>query len=147
MALLAASAVAGAAHTGTTNETQVLAVALPPIGPNAGLFVRVRVSFASSANNKTTRIRVGSVSGATLASNTSSTTTAAVIEATIRNRGSSASQSCTWTTNRGTDALMQLNAANTAADLSVAQNLVVGAQLQSGAESMTIESYEVWLLP
>jgi hypothetical protein len=148
MTLLAASAVA-VSVTGTTSETVLATVTIPAgaMGLNGGVRIVTRWSMAASANNKTSRHRLGGIAGSVIAS-VPSTTSTALLESSSRNRGSPSSQYHMAHGNRGTDLVMAVLSATTSAiDMTQAQDLVITGQLALGTETLTLDNYEVWLLP
>lgn len=147
--LLAASAVA-ASITGTLTETALATIPIPAgvLGLNGGIEIRSVWSTTNSANSKTMRTRLGGIGGSqfmTLAVTTSATTSD---ERRIRNRNSASSQ--IGSAPAGTTGYLA-NTANTlptgAVNTAAAVDLVLSAQLANTGETITLESYEVWLLP
>lgn len=142
--LLAASAVK-VDLTGTTAETTLASVAIPPLGPNSILDVRTVWTYANSANTKTLRVRLSGASGTAFGS-IAATTTASCFDATkIVNRGATNSQ-IGWTQNANSGGSNLITQPTTAAvDTSLATTLVISGQLGLGTETATLEAYEVWL--
>jgi hypothetical protein len=147
--LLAASAVA-VPLTGTTNETALATVSIPAgsMGLNGAVQVSTAWSITSSANNKTMRVRFGGVSGTQyLASALTTNTTLGDIR-TIRNRGAANSQvGMLSATNPGGYGNTSNAITTGAIDTAAAVDVVISGQLASAAETITLEAYEVWLLP
>lgn len=146
---LARSAVA-ASLTGTVSETALATVTIPAgaMGLNGGLEVRTVWSVTNSANTKTCRVRLGGVSGTAHLS--SSLTTSATLHdfRRIRNRGSAASQVCSTAATAASPVGNSGVAVTTSViDTSVSQDVVISGQLGLGSETITLEAYEVWLLP
>lgn len=147
--LLAASAVA-VSTTGDTNENilATVAIAAGAMGLNGGLEIRSTWTVTNSANTKTVRVRLGGIGGtqymgqALTASNTFGDTRR------IRNRNSAASQ----VGSIGSSSASPVGASGVAVttstiNTSVAQTLVFTGQNGLASEIITLENYEVWLLP
>jgi hypothetical protein len=146
--LLCASAVA-ASVTGTTNETVLATCTIPAgaMGVNGGIEVRTLWTFTNSANAKTWRIRLGGVGGTQFMALTTTTNASSSDIRRIRNRGAANSQvgspagiSSYYSANPN---VVTIGAVDTA----VSQDLALTAQLALAAETITLESYEVWVLP
>jgi hypothetical protein len=147
--LLAASAVA-ASVTGTTSETALATIRIPAgaMGTSGGIEVRTTWSTTNSSNAKQLRIRLGGTSGTQFLA--ASSTTFAVLAGTtrIKNRGSASSQVATYPSNAITGAGSNTSAVTTGTvDTSAAQDLVLSGQLATSSETITLEAYEVWVLP
>lgn len=148
--LLAATAVA-ASVTGTTSETVLATVSIPPgaMGLTGAIEVRTIWSGTASANNKTYRVRLGGASGSQVLSIVLTTTPNLSDVRRLRNRNSASSQLCSAGGGGpvggfgSTDSSIVATSINTA----VAQDLVISAQLAISSETATLEGYEVWLLP
>lgn len=148
--LLAASAVA-ASVTGTTNETALATVTIPAgaMGLNGAIEIRTVWMFTNSANTKTLRVRLGGIGG-TVFLNVAPTTTASSTDTRrIRNRGSAASQVGSAPASQVPGLIGSSSSFITTGtvDTSAAQDLVISGALALGTETITLESYEVWLLP
>lgn len=147
--LLAASAVA-VSVTGTTAETALATVTIPAgaMGLNGAIEVRSSWTHTNSANAKSLRVRLGGIAGTAFLA-LSNTAAASVSDMRrIRNRGAANSQvgSCAAATT--TPVGSSGNALVTGAvDTSAAQDIVISGQLALNTETITLESYEVWLLP
>lgn len=144
--LLGASAVA-MALTGTTSEAVMATVPVPAgaMGLNGGLKVEAIWGITNSANAKVMRTRLGGLAGTSLGS-TSLTANASYAESRIiRNRNSASAQvSYLGTGGTGsTTAAIGVASINSA----VAQDLVLTGAPANAADSITLQSYEVWLLP
>lgn len=136
--------------TGTTSETALATCAIPgsAMGLQGAVRVVTRWSMPTSANAKTVRIRHGGASGTTIALTAYTTNTFAMLEATVVNRGSASSQYYFGFGTRASDVVMYSTTPGTAAVNSAhSQDIVISMQLASAAESVSLESYEVWLLP
>lgn len=149
MSLLAASAVA-ASVTGTTSETALATVTIPggAMGLNGGVEIRSTWSYTNSANNKFLRAKFGGAGGTAFLDATQTATATWGDSRRIRNRNSLASQVGSMST-AGTGGVGSSSAAvvTGAINSAVDQTIVFTAQLALGTETITLESYEVWLLP
>jgi hypothetical protein len=147
--MLGRSAVA-ASVTGTTTETALATVTVPAgaMGPNGGIEIRSVWSFTNSANNKTLRVRHGGVAGTQFLTLIQTTNASYSDVRRIRNRASAASQIGSMAAGAsgglGTNSAALVTGAN---DSSTALDVVLTGQLALGSETLTLESYEVWLLP
>lgn len=134
--------------TGTTNETTLATVSVPAgaMGLDGGIHIYSTWSMPSSANAKTLRTKYGGAAFVTF-----SLTTSAVMSdmRRLRNRNSASSQVAS--TFNGTSNALGISgagaASTTAIDSSVAQDVVFTGQLALGTETLTLENYEVWLVP
>jgi hypothetical protein len=148
MTLLAASAVA-IPLTGTTNETTLATVAVPAgaMGLNGAVEIRTTWSNTNSANNKTPRVRFGGASGTVYFAVILTTTVAYLdIPRRIRNRNSASSQ-VGVTSSGGTFGTSGGAPTTSTVDTSATVDVVITGQLANSGENLTLESYEVWLLP
>lgn len=148
---LARAAVA-ASVTGTLVETALATVSLPAgaMGVNGGIEVRSSWSVTNSANNKTIRVRLGGPAGSQHLNLPITTTNSFADLRHIRNRNSAASQVGSASASAGGVSGSTTVAAalsTSAVDTSAAQDLVISGQLALGTETISLESYEVWLLP
>jgi hypothetical protein len=149
MTLLAASGVA-VALTGTTNETAMATISIPAgaMGLNGGVMVKSVWSYTNSANAKTIRGRLGGIAGTTFLSFGATVTSAmSDMQRRFRNRGSASSQICSLPVGSFTNGGSTSAPATMAIDTAATQDVVLSGQLASAAETITLESYEVWLLP
>lgn len=147
--LLAASAVA-VSVTGTVSEIALATVPVPAgaMGVNGAIMVKSQWSYTNSANNKVVRTRFGGIAGAQIMAATATATAAIVdMERRLRNRGAANSQICSLNNGLFTPGSSTSTQTTTAVDTSVAQDVVFSGQLASAGETITLESYEVWLLP
>jgi hypothetical protein len=146
--LLAASAATGMSHTGNTNETALATISVSPPGPNGGIEVRTVWSYTNSGNNKTLRVRLGGIGGTAYLALVPTTTTTLSDSRRIRNRNSNSSQVGSFSAaNSGGFNTSSAAVVTSSTDWSAAVDLVISAQLASAGETITLESYEVWLLP
>jgi hypothetical protein len=147
--LLAASAVA-VSVTGTTAETALATVTIPAgaMGINGGLQIWTTWSYTNSANTKTPRIRLGGAAGAVHLAPALTTSATFSDVRRIRNRASASAQVCSTASVAAAPIGTTTVAPTTSAvDTSAAQDLVITGQLALGTETITLENYEVWLLP
>lgn len=147
--LLAASG-AAVSHTGNLTETALATVSIPAgaMGLNGGLLIYATWSMTNSANSKTPRIRLGGLSG-TIVSGAGHTAAATFHDIRrVRNRNSASSQVFSFAAGSAAVIGPTTGALSTGAvDTSAAQDLVFSAQLANAGETLTLENYEVWLLP
>lgn len=144
--MLARSAVA-ASVTGTLSETALatLTIKAALMGANGQLRITTLWSHTNSANNKTLKIRLGGISGATMLDVTNTTTLSTHMINTIRNRNAANSQianfsiATSFTTNAAVNP-------TSAVDTTAAQDLVLTGTLANTGETITLESYSVELL-
>jgi hypothetical protein len=148
--LLCASAVVSMSVTGTLTETALATCTIPAgaMGLNGGVMIYSTWTVTNSANNKTTRIRLGGIGG-TAHNDTVWTTIATVPDARrIRNRNSASSQvGSTAAASGGGFSTTSGAVVTSSVDTTAAVDLVFTGQLANTGETITLESYEVWLLP
>lgn len=153
--VLARSFAGLSAHTGTTNETVLWTYAMPAGLMGANGILRIKAFFSSitnSANTKTFRVRMGAagngLAGSIMAATGALTTlTQAMLAAEIANRNAANSQYCLSFSQRVTDQLLTGNSVTTATrDTATAQDIVITAQLASGAETVTPDGYLIELV-
>jgi hypothetical protein len=146
--LLAASAVA-ASVTGTVNETALATVTIPggAMGLNGGLHIHTTWSHTNSVNNKTLRARLGGIAGTQYMTQVATTTASLSDFRRVRNRNSASSQ--VGATGAASVPYGATGAAivTSAVDMSASVDLVLSGQLASAGETITLENYEVWLVP
>lgn len=145
--LLAASG-AAVSHTGNTNETILATVSLPGNTMKAKSALRITTLWTvnNDADAKTGRIRLGGLSGAQIMALNMASTVTYQLQHIVRNRDVINSQVFQVVT-AGSSFTNSSGSPGTASiDMSVAQDLVFTAQLASGADSITLESYMVELL-
>jgi hypothetical protein len=137
-------------HTGNTDETALATVSIPAgaMGLNGGLLIYSTWTTTNSGNNKTPRVRLGGIAGTAFVGPTITTTATFSDIRRIRNRNSASAQvastgAATGLSTGTTTVAVTTGTVNTA----VAQDLVFSAQLANGTETITLENYEVWLLP
>ncbi len=142
--VVAASAVA-VPLTGSTNETTLATVTIPPLGPRDRLRVTDVWSFnAANANVKTGRIKLG---GQTLGSSVGTNFLNLAHFTDICNRNAQNAQIARanptgyggWGGSTGA-------VFTGTVDTSIAQDLIITGQLASGADTMTLESYLIELI-
>lgn len=92
--VLYSSAVAEAAHTGTTSQTVIRSITIPAgiMRNNGSIHYMVTWSFTNNANNKTLQVLLGGTGGTTHSSRTVTTNASGQIEGVITNRNSVSSQ-------------------------------------------------------
>lgn len=146
--LLAASSVA-IPLTGTVVETVMATVSVPggAMGANGGLEIRTVWTYPNSVNNKVLRVRFGGIGGTQYLASTVSTTVVYSDVRRIRNRNSASSQVGSYAVGSFSVGASTSAPPTGALDTSTSQDLVLTGQLASAAETITLESYEVWLLP
>jgi hypothetical protein len=141
------SAVQQPALTGSTSEAVLGTVVIPAgsMGPNG--YIRCTAIFSgitNNANNKSVRFRLGGLSGTNFSSATDTTNVSAIHTCEIHNRNSVAAQVGWGVGSRGTDGLQQFTSPQTGTiDTTVSQAVVVTAQLATGTDSITLESFHV----
>lgn len=132
----------------TLVETALATVTIPAgaMGLNGGLMIVSAWTFTNSANVKTLRVRLGGIGGTAFLSTGPTTNVTFMDIRHIRNRGSMSSQigSLSGSAPIG---LTSNTFITGAIDMSVAQDLVFTGQLALNSETLTLERYEVWLLP
>jgi len=145
---LGRSAVANS-HTGDVVEFTYATIPVPgnALGVDGGIAVRLFYTFPASTNNKIFRVRFGGAS----AHNANTATAANVsmpISFNFRNRGLTNSQACgPATVGDGTDTASAVVPTTMAVDSTANQNLTITGLLASAAETITLEKYEVILMP
>lgn len=148
--LLGASAVA-VSHTGDTNETALATVSIPAgaMGTNGGIEVNTVWTITSSGNNKTLRVRLGGIGGTGVLGAVLTAVAQYSDSRRVRNRNSASSQVVSAGLSAPAGGLGSTAAAvaTAAVDTSTAKDLVISAQLANSSETITLEMYEVWLLP
>lgn len=135
--------------TGTTAETALATVSVPggAMGPNGGLLIYTSWSYTNSANAKTPRIRFGGPAGTQYFSSAQGTSASVHLVHRIRNRNSASSQVGGSSATGGIGGVSSGALVTSALDTSLAQDIVLTGQLALGTELISLESYEVWLLP
>jgi hypothetical protein len=148
--LLAASAATGMSVTGTTNETALATVSIPAgsMGTSGGLHVYTTWTMTNSANSKTPRIRLGGIAGTAFMAVGFTTAASFADFRRIKNRGAANSQVAAAPAAASSPFGASSSAVTAGAvDTSAAQDLVISGQLTNTGETLTLESYEVWLIP
>jgi hypothetical protein len=147
--LLGGSGVA-ASVTGTTDETALATVSVPAgtMGLSGAVEIRTTWTYTNSANSKNLRVRFGGIAG-TQYGLIGVTTTATLSDVRrIRNRASASSQVSSATSGLSTpygtsSSAIVTSSINTASAVDVS----ITGQLTNTGETITLEQYEVWLLP
>lgn len=135
--------------TGTLAETVLATVTVPAgaMGINGGLHVHSAWSYTNSANNKQLRAKLGGLAGTSHASIPVSTTAGLADMRRVRNRGAANSQVGSAAAGASAFSLGGSGPTVSAIDTSVAQDVVFTGTLALVGETITLESYEVWLTP
>jgi hypothetical protein len=142
--VLGASAVA-TSHTGDTNPSTLATIAVPAnaMGANGMLRITAQWSFTNNANAKVTSISLG---GTAFGSQSIASSASARSQTQIANRGASNSQ--VGPTPAQANFGGAAGAVTTAAiDTTQAQSITIGATLANAADTATLESYLVELMP
>lgn len=139
---LIAKSGAAVSHTGNTTETTLVTIPIPAntLGANGVLFVTTMWTNTSSANVKTSRVKLG---GITIGSAAATVVTTIRMDTTLFALNATNSQSTVSFASRGSDAILVQNAQLSAVDMTVDQSLVITAQLSLGTETMTLIGYLV----
>jgi len=147
---LGRSAVA-VSHTGDTSETLLASVTVPAnaMGANGRLVIDTLWSFTGSANSKTPRVRFSGAGGTVYMSHiiTSGTAVTAHYETTISNRGATNSQVGGGVSQFGGVGTSTAALVTSSVDTTAATTVYITGQLASAGETITLEAYEVRLLP
>lgn len=140
---LAASA-AAISHTGGTNETALVSIAIPPLGPKDHILVDLQWGYTNSGNNKTLRSRFHTEAGTsgTVVCTTVGTTTAADRDI-FRGANRDAVNSQIWGMATGGAVSSSSGNVATSVDTSVGAYLNITAQLANSGETITLDSYLV----
>ena len=142
-----ASAVSGAADT-AENILATVTVPANLLGLNGGLLAYSTWSYTNSANVKTLRLRFGGIGGTQYLLTTRTTEILMHDLRRIRNRNSASSQvggaNSSMLSGLGASASALITSAN---DTTAAVDLVLTGQKATAGETLTLESYEVWLTP
>lgn len=140
--VIAQSAVASPI-TGTTTETTLATITVPAnvMGANGRIEITTMWSTTNSANNKTLRVKFGSL---TMQSIVMTTNASIQVTAIIANRNNTASQVASPNSSTGTGATT--NAVQTASiDTTAAVTILITGQLANTGETITLEAYSVKL--
>jgi hypothetical protein len=150
---VAAASAVQVTHTGDTNETVAATIAIPAgIGANAQIEVEVLWGKSGTAGTMTHRVRFGASGAGTGGTQMLSTTPGATNLSTsakvrIANRNSASSQVSNHVQTTGgwgpSTTAVSTSAINTAS----AAEVVITYQLANGADTATLESYIVRVLP
>ena len=140
-----ASSAAQLSHTGDTNEHVFATITVPAgaMGINDILEVDTHWSVTNNANAKTCRVRLGGVSGTQFLTVSPASNVQFQDKRRIRNRGAlnsqvgfSAGSATAFNTSSGA-------VVTGAVDMSVAQDIVISAQLGNSGDTVNLESYDV----
>lgn len=145
---LAHSFVASAAHTGTTSETAIATISLlaAVIGANGWLEITTMWACNNNANAKTPRVRFGGIAGTSYELQAMASNVSQRDLTIIANRNSQGSQ-IGRVSGQGAGGYGVSTAApqTGAIDTSIAQTIVLTAQLANAGDNMTLEGYSVTL--
>jgi hypothetical protein len=145
--VVAQSAVASSALTGTTDETALATIALPAglLGTTRTLRVTAYFTMTANTNVKTPRIRLGGISGTSMnAAVSGAAVSAQIMRVEFSARGSTTSQIATGTAGRGSDNIQTLLAhVSGAQNTAIALDLVISGQLANSGDSLILERYVV----
>lgn len=135
--------------TGTTTETTMETVVIPGgvVGPNGSVRITSYWSCTNNANNKTLRIRLGSIAGTSYMAPVISSN-AVVHQVTIIRAANSQSSQKGY--NPGSFGGLGANSGNgvtSSVDMTVNQNLLFTGTLAVGTDSLVLESYTIEILP
>ena len=128
-------------RTGSTAEVVLATINIPPLQQNSQIRVNFLSSVTNNANTKTLRVRFGGTSGTIYYLNSQTSTVNTQGFVIIRNRGLTNSQvgaPYVLVTGSSAGALV-----TSSVDTSSASTIVISGQLQSGADSVSLESYTV----
>lgn len=141
--VLATSAVA-VSHTGDTNETALATITIPAnlLGPNDRVTVEFGCSYTNSANTKTIRVRLGSISGTAIIQTAPTTTASTRMLGGFQNRNSLASQVAITNTSGSLGASSGDFVTDTV-NFANQQQILITGQLASAGETITLNSYEI----
>ncbi len=116
------------------------------MGLNGGLHIMSTWTYTNGANDKTMRGRLGGIGGTAFFTSLQTTTASYSDFRWIRNRGAANSQvgGQLGATIIGTSGNANVTGA---IDTASSTTFVLSAQLESAGESITLQSYEVWLTP
>lgn len=134
------------AVTGTTAETTLATITIPAdaIGPNGSVEVDCWWSITSSANNKTTRIKVAG----NIISFTAATTSAVMAQrGRLANRNSRTSQITGLPSVAAGFGSSSTSMSTFSIDTAIAQDITITAQLANASDTINLESYVVRILP
>jgi len=128
--------------TGSTAETVLATVKIPAksLGRNGAIRTTALYRVTNSANNKTLRMRLGGLAGASMGSFITLNTLSARLVFAFQNQDNPASQVAIDGGGFGASASAILTGM---VDTSVEQDLVLTGQLANGADSIVLESYTI----
>jgi hypothetical protein len=144
--VLAASAVESAVHTGDTNLTTLVTIAVPgnTLGANGRLRITVLYRFTGTAGTKTPTISFGGTTFFTAPSGTTGLSWRLQVE--VSNRNATNSQVSQTVAGGGGFASSAADVATATIDTTASQNILLQGQLANGGDSIAVESYLVELL-
>jgi hypothetical protein len=125
-----------------TNEKTLFTLAIPPMGVNTQLLVRMVWTLTNSANNKTIKVKLGAT---TLYSNNLTTSATDVRDIFIRNRAATNAQVMGFGNSalygNGTGAVQ-----TSAVEMNAGASMTVTCQKASSGEVQTLESVDVFII-
>lgn len=128
-----------------TNENVLATVDIPVLGPKDQLFWTTRWSYTNSANNKVLRNRFGGIAGNIYGTVTVTTTASTTDYRSMGNNGATNAQTG-FAGGIGSIAATSSAMQTSAVDTSVPTTLVFTGQKATGAETLTLSGYIVWLV-
>jgi hypothetical protein len=129
--------------TGTTAEQTAATISLPALGPNSVVVIKTWHSCTNNANAKNIIARIG---GTSIGSYNVPSAVSDSIERRLANRGATNSQLVTPATLSSSYGSSTSGFLTTAIDTSVPTTLTLIIQLSNGADTMTLEAYEVTVI-
>ena len=134
---------AASSHTGNTNETILKTISIPAgaMGANGRVEVWAQLSWTSTANNKTFRVRLGGIGGTNFGSYAVTTTGAGQLLLHIDNRNATNSQI------GGLYSSSAIASVTSAVDTTAAVDLVITGQLGTGTDTVTVETVRAVVYP
>jgi hypothetical protein len=136
--------------TGTTSETTLASVTIPggSLGQNGALRIEFSASWTANTNVKTVTVKLGGTSIG-IFSRSGGTETGARSQITVRNRGAQNSQvvSLPGSTTVVFGVFTSTYPLTLSKDMSQDQTLTITGTLANGADTVTLESYLVEVIP
>lgn len=129
--------------TGSTSETTLATIQLPPLSANSVIVIKRAHSATNNANAKNIIARIN---GTSIGSYNIASAATSVIEVRVANRGATNSQLITPATLSSSYGTSTSSFVTTAIDLSVSQTLTLTAQLSNSADIVTLEYYSVEII-
>ena len=142
---------AGATHVNSLSELALVTVTIPAglLGLLGGLDAETVWTHVNSVNTKTMRVRLGGIGGTAFAAIAATTSATERITTKIRNTGAANAQvGAGSATANAADFTANAGAHVTGAvDTSAATSLVISAQNSAATETITLNTYAVWVTP